>query len=131
MITLQTIGLITKDMEKTIDFYRTLGLDIPNLKIIGPNYDFPIDGGPILGFLDEGMARKADPNFNPTTGSLTLNLQFMVPTPELVDETYQRLVSKGYASYARPWDAVWGQRFARVVDPDGRVVNIYAHLEER
>jgi hypothetical protein len=27
-----------------------------------------------------------------------------------------------------PWDAFWGQRYARVEDPDGNVVDLFAPL---
>ena len=57
-----------------------------------------------------------------------MNLQFEVTKPEEVDHIYQNLLDAGYQSYAAPWDAFWGQRFARVQDPDGRIVNIYANL---
>ena len=57
-----------------------------------------------------------------------MNLQFMVDSATEVDTVYNRLVEAGYDSYAEPWDAFWGQRFGRVKDPDGRIVNIYAHI---
>jgi len=57
-----------------------------------------------------------------------MNLQFEVTKPEEVDHIYQNLLDAGYQSCAAIWDTFWGQRFARVQDPDGRIVNIYANL---
>lgn len=52
----------------------------------------------------------------------------MVDSVAEVDVVFNRLMDAGYESYAEPWDAFQGQRFGRVKDPDGRIVNIYAHL---
>lgn len=59
-----------------------------------------------------------------------MNLQFVCETPGEVDAMHASLVASGYASHTAPWDAFWGQRFARVTDPDGRVVNFYAALPQ-
>ncbi len=124
---LQTIGVIVKDMKRTLDFYRTLGLPIAPDAHDDTNLDVDLPNGLTLGFLAEAVARQADPKFQTPVGG-SLNLQFQVDAPAEVNATYARLTAAGYASHAAPWDAPWGQRFARVVDPDGRVVNLYAHL---
>ena len=125
-IRLQTIGIIVSDMAKTLSFYRTLGLPIPEGLNEEDNVDFEAPNGITFGFLTEAAAKQADPNFKTPTGQ-SMNLQFMVDNPAEVDEVYNKLITAGYASYAKPWDAFWGQRFGRVTDPDGRVVNIYAN----
>jgi catechol 2,3-dioxygenase-like lactoylglutathione lyase family enzyme len=124
---LQTIGIIVKNMKGTLDFYRTLGLPIAADAYDDTNLDVDLPNGVTLGFLTEAVARQADPTFKTPVGS-ALNLQFKVDSANEVNSTYARLTAAGYASHAAPWDAPWGQRFARVVDPDGRIVNIYAHL---
>lgn len=126
-IKLQTIGIVAKDMERTLDFYRTLGLDIPAGAAQEPNYDYEASNGITLGFIAEALARQADPRYVTPAGQ-SMNLQFEADSPAGVDSTYHKLTAAGYESYAAPWDAFWGQRFARVIDPDGRVVNIYAAL---
>jgi catechol 2,3-dioxygenase-like lactoylglutathione lyase family enzyme len=124
---LQTIGVIVKDMKRTLDFYRTLGLPIAADAHDDGNLDVDLPNGVTLGFLTEALAQQADPTFKTPVGS-ALNLQFKVDAAAEVDATHGRLTAAGYASHAAPWDAPWGQRFARVVDPDGRIVNVYAHL---
>ncbi len=127
-IKLQTIGIICADMGKTLEFYRTLGFLIPKGVEKEPNCDVELPNGLVLGFLTEAAAKHADPNFVKPIGQ-TMNLQFIVDSPAEVDVEYNKLINAGYKSYAAPWDAFWGQRFGRVVDPDGRIVNIYAFLE--
>ena len=124
---LQTIGVIVKNMSKALDFYRTMGFDIPTDKSEESNYDLELPNGLHLGFLTEATAKQNDPNYQ-ELGGQSLNLQFMVDKPEEVDEIYNNLIAAGYESNSAPWDAFWGQRFARVIDPDNRIVNIYASL---
>ena len=124
---LQTIGIVVADMGKALNFYRTLGFPIPEGLDQEDNVDYTTPNGITLGFLTLSLAQEADPNFQIPVGQ-SMNLQFMVDTPAAVDEVYQKLMAGGYESYAEPWDAFWGQRFARVKDPDNRIVNIYAHL---
>ncbi len=124
---LHTIGIVATDMKKTLDFYRVLGLSIPEGLEAEDNVDVPLPDGVTLGFLSEAVARQADPRFQTPAGQ-SMNLQFSCADPSEVDTIYRRLVEAHYESYAEPWDAFWGQRFARIKDPDGRVVNLFAPL---
>lgn len=126
-VQLQTIGIVVADMGKALKFYRSLGLPIPEGEEEQDNVDFTAPNGLTLGFLSLAMAQQADPNFQIPVGQ-SMNLQFLCDSPEEVDRIYGALMEAGYSSYAEPWDAFWGQRFARVKDPDARIVNIYAHL---
>lgn len=125
-IKLQTIGIVAKDMAQTLAFYRTLGLDIPAGAEQDFNYEHELPNI-TLGFIAEAHTRQADPGYITPVGQ-SMNLQFQADSPAGVDQVYKKLTDAGYKSYAEPWDAFWGQRFARVTDPDGRVVNIYADL---
>ncbi len=126
-INLKTIDVVAADMGKTLSFYRTLGLPIPDRLDGELNVDFEAPNGIVLGFLSEKIAKQADPNYQTPVGQ-NLNLQFMVDTAEDLDEISNRIVNAGYESYAEPWDAFWGQRFGKVKDPINRIVNIYANL---
>jgi catechol 2,3-dioxygenase-like lactoylglutathione lyase family enzyme len=126
-ISLGTVGVIVKDMQATLAFYRLLGLSIGPVTEGEPNADIELPGGLTLGFLAEATARLADPAFETPVGA-SLNLQFLCSSPAEVDATHTRLVEAGHTSHAEPWNAPWGQRFARVVDPDRRIVNLYASI---
>ena len=65
----------------------------------------------------------------PTQNECTLN-KFEYDSPDEVDAIYAKLIRLGYASYREQWDAFWGQRFARVKDPDYGIVNLYAQLND-
>lgn len=132
-VTLKTVGLVARSLPVTVEFYRALGFDIPLPNPGVVNIDFTTPSGVTFGFLDAASAAEADPSFvfDPDAAQL-INLQFICTTPGDVDATFERLVAAGHPPHSAPWDAPWGQRFARVRDPDGRIVNLYAHamLEE-
>ena len=108
-------------------FYRLAGLAIPDGQDEERNVEFTDANGISLGFLTRETAQQADPNWKVPTGQ-RMNLQFRCESSAEVDATHANLLAAGYASYTDPWDAYWGQRFARVQDPDGNVVNFFAHL---
>jgi catechol 2,3-dioxygenase-like lactoylglutathione lyase family enzyme len=126
-VRLQTVGVIVRDLAAAVAFYRAAGLALPDPEPGEDNLDCPLDSGVTLGFLTERLARAADPAFVTPVGQ-ALNLQLLCDSPAEVDRVHARLVELGYQSHAAPWDAPWGQRFARVKDPDGRVVNFYAPI---
>ncbi len=51
-----------------------------------------------------------------------------IPAAAEVDEAWQDLTAAGYRGYLQPWDAFWGKRYAVVLDPDGRPVDLFATL---
>lgn len=124
-IQLDTIGLVVRNMGASLAFYRTLGLAIPDGQDAETNVEFTAPNGITLGFLTEETARRADPRFQEPLGQ-RMNLQFKCDSADEVDATHARLIAAGYTSYDDPWDAYWGQRFARVIDPDGNIVNLFA-----
>ena len=57
-----------------------------------------------------------------------LAIAFEFANPAAVDDAYQRIVDAGYIGHIKPWDAVWGQRYAVIKDPDGNAVDLFANL---
>lgn len=126
---LNTVGVVVQDMPKALAFYRLLGLDIAADEDHAPHVEYVAENGYAIGFVTEAMTRKSDPKWTDGFGN-RINLQFKFDTVEEVDAIHHRLVKAGYESYQEPWDAFWGQRFARVVDPDKNVVNLFSPLAE-
>ena len=124
---LHTIGVVVQGMPQALAFYRALGLEIPMGEDQSPHVEYVGEPGYSIGFVVESMVRQTDPQWQDSFGQ-RLNLQFRFDSPLEVDETYAKLIELGHASYQAPWDAFWGQRFARVIDPDRNVVNLFADL---
>jgi uncharacterized glyoxalase superfamily protein PhnB len=127
-VRLHTVGIVVKNMPRALAFYRALGLDIPADEDHAPHVEFTGAGGLVMGFDTEEMVLKTDPNWIAPSGGQRVNLQFEVESADKVDTLYAELLRVGAGEYAAPWDAFWGQRFARVTDPDGNVVSLFAEL---
>lgn len=126
-LTLDVIGLVSRDMPTTLAFYRRLGLDIPPAADAEPHVEYSLPGGLRLTWDTEAVIASFDPDHRPgdTGGS---SLAFRAEHPAGVDEAYAELVGAGYEGVLEPWDAPWGQRYAVVHDPDGNGVDLFAAL---
>ena len=128
MPSLHTISITVKDLGKSLSFYRTLGLDIPEGQDNEHHVEFTSEKGYSIGFILEKTMLHTDPTWTAPTGNNRIGLQFACTSPTEVDETYNKLISAGHQSFKEPWDAFWGQRFAQVTDPDGNNVSFFAEL---
>jgi catechol 2,3-dioxygenase-like lactoylglutathione lyase family enzyme len=123
---LDVIGLVVKDMARSLAFYRQLGLETPAEAEREPHVEVSLPGGLRLAFDTEETIRSFDPDWTPPSGGDRMGLAFLMETPAEVDQVYGELTSLGYAGYKEPWDAFWGQRYAIILDPDGIGVSLFA-----
>jgi catechol 2,3-dioxygenase-like lactoylglutathione lyase family enzyme len=126
--TFNLIGLVVADMGKSLAFYRRLGLDIPSSADAEPHVEVTLPGGLRLAWDTVDTIRSFDPDWTPPTGGARVSLAFACDSPAEVDRIYRDLVEAGYVGRRPPWDAVWGQRYAVVHDPDGNSVDLFAPL---
>ncbi len=123
------IELVVVDMAATLAFYRRLGLDIPQTADGEPHVDIELPGGMRLAWDTEETIRSFDPGWSPPAGGgHRAALAFACESPAEVDEAWQDLTAAGYQGHLEPWDAFWGMRYAVVLDPDGRPVDLFAVL---
>jgi catechol 2,3-dioxygenase-like lactoylglutathione lyase family enzyme len=123
---LNAVGIVVSDMARSIAFYRRLGLDVPETPDEGHVDTFLPNG--VRFMLDtEDTVRSFRPEWTRETGN-QLGLAFECASAAEVDEVYARVVEAGYDPEKEPWDAVWGQRYAQVRDPDGVPIDLYAPL---
>ncbi|WP_280181616.1 VOC family protein [Nocardia farcinica] len=125
---LDVIGVITSDMAASLAFYRRLGLEFPAGSEDQPHVEATLAGGMRLALDTEDTIRSFHPDWQPTRGGGRIGLAFRCADPAAVDALYAELTAAGYAGELKPWDAVWGQRYAVVNDPDGNGVDLYAPL---
>jgi uncharacterized glyoxalase superfamily protein PhnB len=125
---LRTVGIVVKDMPRSIGFYRLLGLDIPEGEEQAPHVEYESSDGYSIGFDTEAAVMETDEHWRHPSGSARVNLQFQLETPHQVDEAFARVIDACASVRPAPRDAFWGQRFARVTDSDGNVVSLFADL---
>ena len=125
---LDMIGIVVQDMPKSLAFYRRLGLDLPADADQEPHVETTLPGGLRLAWDTVETIRSFDPSWVAPSGSSRVGLSFLCDSPADVDRAYEELTSLGYEGHLPPWDAVWGQRYAVVNDPDGNAVDLFARL---
>lgn len=120
------IEIVTGDLPRALDFYRLLGLVVPQPD--GPHVEVALPGGNRLAFDTEEVIAGMHPGWTPPTGPGRVALAFGLDAPADVDALYERLTTAGHAGTLKPFDAPWGQRYATVEDPDGTSVDLFAAL---
>ena len=124
-IQLAMVGLVVKDMRRSLEFYRRLGLEIP-----------PEDGerrfvmhrmpSGVTIFFDTVFFPDSDPARQPARpGSYNIALEFYAGTREAVDRLYADLTGAGYTGRKGPWKSA-GPYAAIIEDPDGNPILITA-----
>ncbi|MFE7949521.1 VOC family protein [Streptomyces sp. NPDC057426] len=126
---LDVIGLVVSDMAASLAFYQRLGIDIPADADTAPHVEAHLPGGMRIAWDTEEVITSFDPGWTRPEGGDRVGLAFLCASPQEVDATYESLVAAGYRGHLKPWDAVWGQRYAVVLDPDGCEVSLFAQAE--
>ena len=128
-VELDAIGMVVRDLDATLDFYRLLGLPVPDADPDAGHVEVPLGGGVRLMFDTEDVLRSFHPGWTPPPpGGGRVGLAVRVPAPADVDALHALVTGAGHRSGLPPFDAPWGQRYATVLDPDGTGVDLYAPL---
>jgi len=123
---LNGVGLVVSDMARSLDFYRRLGLDVPETPHEG-HVDIALPNGFRLMLDSQDEMRKFIPDWVNQPGN-QFSLAFQCESPADVDTVYSEMIGAGYHGDKEPWDAFWGQRYAKLLDPNGIPVDLYATL---
>jgi catechol 2,3-dioxygenase-like lactoylglutathione lyase family enzyme len=113
---LNLLVLRASDLEKSLAFYRALGLKFVQEQHGSGPVHYACDTGGMVIELYPGEAGSAPDR---KSGGATM-IGFSVPA---LDETLKALADLGYAPLSPPKQSAWGRR-ASVLDPDGRAVDI-------
>ena len=127
-MSLDAIGIVSKDIEKSIQFYEIFGV---KLKPEGgtEHYEGVTPSGVRIMVDSVELMKKINPDWQ-DSGGTGMILCFKQDTPEKVDEVYQKVMEAGFESINEPWNAFWGQRYSSVKDPDGNQIDIFASLKD-
>lgn len=126
---LDAIGIVTSDLAASLDFYRRLGIPLPADAASQPHVEAVLPNGTRVLWDTEEVMASFDPQWQKPTGGDRVGLAFRCDSPAEVDAVYADLTGAGYGGHLKPWDAVWGQRYAVVLDPDGCGVSLFAANE--
>lgn len=127
---LDAIGITVSDMSAALAFYRLIGLEFPEDAVNTGHVEAELSGGLRLMFDTEDVVSSFDPTWEEPSARGRIGLAFRCADPAAVDAAHAAVVAAGYRSHLEPFDAVWGQRYASVLDPDGTVVDLFADQPE-
>jgi len=127
MPALDAFGLVVDDMAATLAFYRSIGLDIPEGAETEGHVEVDLGGGVRLMFDSVDVVRSFS-EWEPPSGGHRVGLACRCESPAEVDAVFARVIAAGHPGHTEPFDAVWGQRYATVLDPNGNPVDLYAAL---
>jgi catechol 2,3-dioxygenase-like lactoylglutathione lyase family enzyme len=122
------VQIFAKDVQRSIAFYRLLGLPVPEPGSPDSHVDVELPGGNRLSFDAEQTITGMHPDWSPPDSAGRVALAFGLDSPAEVDAMFERLTLAGYRGSLAPYDAPWGQRYASVLDPDGNMVDVFAAL---
>lgn len=128
-MSLDAIGIISDDMDKSIEFYQCFGLDF---EMFGENEhaEALLPSGVRLMIDSKELMKKLYPNKEIKRGN-SIVLCFKFETSSELDERFHFLSDSKYSVLKSPEDMFWGQRYASVEDPDGNQVDLFCTLNEQ
>jgi catechol 2,3-dioxygenase-like lactoylglutathione lyase family enzyme len=115
---LYMVGLIAQDMDKSLEFYRRLGLAIPDGSDGQPHVEVKMHG-------DVTFFLNAPSRLIEVEGARVI-LEFYLKERAAVDAKYNEMTGFGYASAHAPYVTSFGMYFALVNDPDGNTILLSA-----
>ncbi len=104
---LDQINLVVRDMNAALEFYRRLGVDIPDRD---PAWDADHRSAVTPGGIDFDLdSTEFAAKWNQGGGAPGAVLGFKVATREAVDRCYEDLTGAGHNGQQVPYDAFWAR----------------------
>lgn len=126
------VNVVVADMDRSLAFYRLLGLDVNAVPIAWPpgtggrHATASSTEGPHVEFDNTELARIwGHAGLAPGTPVIGFSFE----SREQVDATYAELVAAGYRGRLDPYDAFFGARYAIVDDPDGHPIGLMGPID--
>jgi uncharacterized glyoxalase superfamily protein PhnB len=124
---LYMVGVIVEDMPRALEFYRRLGVGVPDGANEQEHVEVEMSG--LTFFLSTKRANaRWDPAPTPASGGYRIILEFYLVSSDALDAKYDELVGLGYQSHCAPYDVTPELRFAMVDDPDGNTILLSASV---
>jgi catechol 2,3-dioxygenase-like lactoylglutathione lyase family enzyme len=133
---LEQIDIVVRDMQRSIAFYRLLGVsieDVPDPKWAEwalHHRSGVASNGVRVEFDSVTFAKQWNPALDDAKLGSAVIPFFQVSSREEVDRVHARVTAAGHRSHKAPEDAFWGARYAIVEDPDGNSVGIMSAIDE-
>jgi len=126
---LYMIGVIVAEMPRALEFYRRLGVDIPEGSEGKQHVEVKMSG---LTFFLNTNQRQAqfDPVRTEAAGGYRIILEFYLKEKALVEAKYAEMIGYGYTNHAAPYMVSPTLCFAMINDPDGNTILLSGSVGE-
>ena len=125
---LYMVGVVVEDMDRAAEFYRRLGVDVPDGAETQEHVEIKMSG--LTFFLSTKRANaRWDPARTDASGGYRIVLEFYLESRDALDAKHEELTGYGYASHCAPYDVTPELRFAMVDDPDGNTILLSASVD--
>ncbi|MEO6890710.1 MAG: VOC family protein [Ktedonobacteraceae bacterium] len=116
---LYMVGVVARDLDKSLEFYRRLGLAIPGGSEEQKHIEVKMESG-VTFFLNA-------PGRMDLSNNSRVMFEFYLSNRAAVDEKYAELSGFGYQSYHAPvFDPSIPVYFTLINDPDGHIIMLSA-----
>ncbi len=122
-ITFGMVVLYVRDLQRSIEFYRLLGLDVPDPLADRPVSIYRTASGVSFVLTTGEIARRFDPDWGQPGPGYQQVLEFVVDDDVAVDAKWSELTAAGHPGRSAP-STPSGIYSALVDDPDGNVILI-------
>ena len=134
-LALEQINIVVRDMERSVAFYRLLGVSIDDPPLEWAEWArHHVNGTTSNGVRVEldsvAFAKQWNPGLDEARLGAAVIPIFHVSSREEVDRVHARVTAAGHRSHQAPEDAFWGARYAIVEDPDGTSVGIMSPIDD-
>jgi catechol 2,3-dioxygenase-like lactoylglutathione lyase family enzyme len=127
---LYMVGLAVTDMDRSLEFYRRLGLAVPQESEGQPHIEVKMQGELTL-FLDTRTIPREHPAGGEAAEQPRVIFEYNLKSQAAVEAKDAELIGYGYQSYRSPFIFSNGMCFALVDDPDGHTILLSGDVKRK
>jgi predicted enzyme related to lactoylglutathione lyase len=125
--TIDAVAVASRDLARSVAFYSVIGFSFPPIGDGAKHVEADAVPGAVRLMIDEAGLLE-DLNGEAPVPATHSVFALRCASPAEVDAIAERVKRAGHAVLRGPWDAVWGQRYAILADPDGTRLDLFAPL---
>ena len=124
---LDAVGVVSKNMKESVRFYSLLGFEFTEVPDDAMHLEAKRQDGASRFMIDNYQMIKEHSGIDAKPSNFSA-FAILCDSVGEVDATVEKVKAAGFQVAREPWDAVWGQRYAVLIDPDGYGVDLFAPL---
>jgi len=118
------VAVSATDLSSAVAFYELLGFRFPPLEADMKH----IESGAGVRLMIDDAAFLTELHGEPPRPGNVAGFAVLFDAPADVDAAAARVADAGHTVVTPPYDAPWGQRYAKVADPDGYRTDLFCVL---